>query len=253
MNIESLARTLDTAAYNADPVEQLSLSQTFDETTAYAIQEELLVCRYERGEKFVGLKLGFTSEAKMKQMGVHDLIWGRLTDRMLIENGGVLTLADFCHPRVEPEVCFLVKKDITRELTLDEAPEFIEAVAPALEVIDSRYKNFKFSLEDVIADNCSSSAFVVGEWQDAPSDLRDLQMDLIINGETVESGTSSAILGNPWKSVVNASRLAAKYGQEFPSGSYLMAGAATGAVFLSEGQKIEVKVQNMGAATFEVA
>lgn len=253
MNIESLARTLDTAAYNADPVEQLSLSQKFDEATAYAIQEELLVCRYERGEKFVGLKLGFTSEAKMKQMGVHDLIWGRLTDRMLIESGGVLTLADFCHPRVEPEVCFLVKKDITRELTLEEAPEFIEAVAPALEVIDSRYKNFKFSLEDVIADNCSSSAFVVGEWQDAPADLRDLQMDLIINGETVESGTSSAILGNPWKSVVNASRLAAKYGQEFPSGSYLMAGAATGAVFLAEGQQIEVKVQDLGTTGFEVA
>lgn len=253
MNIESLARTLDTAAYNAEPVEQLSLSEQFNEATAYDIQQELLICRYERGEKFVGLKLGFTSEAKMKQMGVHDLIWGRLTDRMLIEDGGSLTLSEFCHPRVEPEICFLVKKDITRELSLDEVPEYIEAVAPALEVIDSRYKNFKFSLEDVIADNCSSAAFVVGEWQDAPADLKDLQMDLIINGEVQESGTSSAILGNPWKSVANASRLAAAAGQEFPAGSYLMAGAATGAVFLAEGQQIEVKVQGLGTAAFSVA
>lgn len=252
MNIESLARTLDKAAYHADPVEQLSLSQKFDEPTAYAIQEELLICRYERGEKFVGLKLGFTSEAKMKQMGVHDLIWGRLTDRMLIEEGEALTLSEFCHPRVEPEICFLVKKDITRELTLEEAPEYIEAVAPALEVIDSRYKNFKFSLEDVIADNCSSAAFVVGEWQDAPADLTNLQMDLIIDGVVQESGSSSAILGNPWKSVTNASRLAAAHGQEFLAGSFLMAGAATGAVFLAPGQKVEVKVQTLGSTSFSV-
>lgn len=252
MNTEALAQKLDSAAFNAEPVEQLSLTSTFDEATAYDIQEELLICRYERGEKFVGLKLGFTSEAKMKQMGVHDMIWGRLTDHMLLENSGTLELENFCHPRVEPEICFLIKKDITRELTLEEAPEFIEAVAPALEVIDSRYKNFKFSLEDVIADNCSSSAFVVGEWLDAPADLTNLKMDLTIDGATVESGTSSAILGNPWKSVTNASRLAAKYGQEFLAGSYLMAGAATGAVFLKTGQKVEVDVEGLGQAGFSV-
>lgn len=253
MNISELAKRLDNAAYHAEPIEQLSLTTSFDESTAYAIQEELLVCRYERGEKFVGLKLGFTSEAKMKQMGVHDMIWGRLTDHMLVENGGSLDLENFCHPRVEPEICFLVKKDIVRELSLEEAPAYIEAVAPALEVIDSRYKNFKFSLEDVIADNCSSSAFTVGEWMDAPADLTDLKMDLIIDETAVESGTSSAILGNPWKSVTNASRLAAKYGQEFPAGSYLMAGAATGAVFLKSGQSVSVQVAKLGSAGFNVA
>jgi len=252
MNTETLARKLDLAAQKAEPVEQLSLAENFDENTAYAIQEQLLICRYERGEKFVGLKLGFTSEAKMKQMGVSDLIWGRLTDHMLIDNGGKLNLEEFCHPRVEPEVCFLVKKDIDRELQLDEVADYIEAVAPALEVIDSRYKNFKFSLEDVIADNCSSSAFVVGDWMDASSNLSDLKMDLIINAEVAESGSSSAILGNPWKSVANASRLAAKYGQEFPAGSYLMAGAATGAVFLEAGQQVKVEVERLGSAGFSV-
>lgn len=252
MNTEQLAQILDNAALNAEPVEQLSLTETFDIDTAYAIQEQLLVCRYERGEKFVGLKMGFTSEAKMKQMGVNDLIWGRLTDKMLIENGGQLNLSEFCHPRVEPEICFLVKKDIDKELTLEEAPEYIDAVAPALEVIDSRYKNFKFSLEDVVADNCSSSAFVVGEWHDAVADLSNLKMELIVNHKVVEADTSAAILGNPWKSVCHASRLAAKYGQEFPAGSYLMAGAATGAVFLNQGDLVKARVRLIGEAGFEV-
>ena len=252
MNKELQARNLDKAALNAEPIEQLSLNEAFNVDEAYAIQEELLVCRYERGEKFVGLKMGFTSEAKMKQMGVNDLIWGRLTDKMLIENGGTLSISEFCHPRVEPELCFLVKKDITRELSLEEAPEYIDAVAPALEVIDSRYKNFKFSLEDVIADNCSSSAFVVGEWHDAAADLSNLKIELIVNHKVVESDSSAAILGNPWKSVCHASRLAAKYGQEFPAGSYLMAGAATGAVFLNKGDLIKARVRLLGEAGFEV-
>ncbi|MBI1185639.1 4-oxalocrotonate decarboxylase [bacterium] len=252
MTNDTLARILDKAALDAQPVAQLSLTHTFDENTAYAIQEELLACRYERGEQFVGIKLGFTSEAKMKQMGVNDLIWGRLTNRMLIENGGTLSLSDFCHPRVEPELCFLTKKDIDRELSLDEAHEYIEAVAPALEIIDSRYKDFKFSLEDVIADNCSSAAFVVGEWHDAVPDLSHLTIELIVNHKVVESDTSAAILGNPWLSVCHASRLAAKYGQEFPAGSYLMAGAATGAVYLQAGDLVKARVRLLGEAGFSV-
>ncbi|MFY0644664.1 MAG: fumarylacetoacetate hydrolase family protein [Bacteroidia bacterium] len=251
MNTSEIAQRLDKAASEAQAIPQISLSQDFDETTAYEIQRLSMEERYKRGDDFVGLKLGFTSFAKMEQMGVHDMIWGRLTSEMLYKAGRELPMNEFIHPRAEPELCFLVKKDIDREISLDEVGDYIEAVAPAIEIIDSRYENFKFSLEDVIADNCSSTAFVVGAWQNINQEIGELKMELVIDGEVIESGSSIAILGNPWLSVTNASRLAAKYKQAFPAGSYLMAGAATSAVFLKPGQKVLCRVENLGAVSLE--
>ena len=252
MNINKLAETLDSAALHAKAIPQLSLQQQFSVEDAYKIQSASLSRRYERGEKFIGLKLGFTSKAKMEQMGVHDLIWGRLTDAMLLKNGGTLNLKRFIHPRAEPELCFLVKKTIDKELTLGEVKEYIVGVTAAIEIIDSRYENFKFSLEDVIADNCSSAALVLGGWQRFDNPIENLKMELLINGEVVQSGSSAAILGNPWESVVAAARLAMQYGKPIPKGAYIMAGAATPAVYLESGNDVKVIVEGIGEVGFQV-
>jgi 2-oxo-3-hexenedioate decarboxylase len=250
--IKELAVLLDQAALNAEPVAQLSLSESFSLDEAYEIQRKVIEERYKRGKSFVGLKLGFTSYAKMEQMGVHDMIWGRLTSDMLYHADEDIAISKFIHPRAEPELCFLLKRDMDREISMEEIPEFIEAVAPATEIIDSRYENFKFSLGDVIADNCSSSAFVVGAWQNMNLDISDLSMELSFDKELKEAGSSNAILGNPRLSVCNASRLAAKYEQAFPAGSYLMAGAATGAVFMQPNCRITTKVEQLGTVHFRL-
>lgn len=253
MKISELANIIDTAALKGKAVEQLTLSTKFSEEDAYDIQKASLERRYKRGEKLIGLKMGFTSVAKMKQMGVHDMIWGRLTDHMLLENNGSLSFDKFIHPRAEPELCFLVKKEIDHEITMNDIGEYIEAVAPALEIIDSRYKNFKFSLEDVIADNCSSAALVVGKWQSHNMPLGDLNIELEINGKTSQTGSSKDILGDPWKSVLAATRLAAQYRQVIPAGAYLMAGAATSAVYLNPKDEVKAHVEYMESVSFKVA
>ena len=249
MNLNEIAQTLDTAAATATATAQISTTQSFSEEQAYEIQRLSIEQRYNRGEKFAGLKLGFTSFAKMEQMGVHDMIWGRLTDAMLYKSGSELPLDEFIHPRAEPEIAFLLKKDLDREITLDEIPEYIQACAPAIEVIDSRYQNFKFSLEDVIADNCSSSAFVLGAWQPLPESLNDLEISLLFDKEVKQSDTSNAILDNPYLSICNASRLASKYKQPFRAGQILLAGAATPAVFIESGKKITAKVASLGSCS----
>ncbi len=249
MKLKEIANHLDAAAKNAKPVEQISLSTQFTEEEAYEIQRLSIEERNKRGDHFVGLKLGFTSYAKMKQMGVHDMIWGRLTQTMKYENNASVSLSKFIHPRAEPEVAFLLKKDLDREISLEEIPEFIESVCAAIEIIDSRYTNFKFSLEDVIADNCSSSAFVLGDWSDLPDSLNNLTMSLYYDDEVKESDSSNAILDNPFLSICNASRLAAKYGQSFPAGSVLLAGAATPAVFVESGRKITAVVEGLSDAS----
>lgn len=247
MTLSEIATTLDAAAATAKATSQISTTQSFDEDEAYEIQRLSLEKRYARGEKYVGMKLGFTSFAKMEQMGVHDMIWGRLTDAMCYKSGDQLPLAKFIHPRAEPEIAFLIKKDILQEISLEEIPEYILACAPAIEVIDSRYQNFKFSLEDVIADNCSSAAFCIGAWQPLPTSLNDLAISLTFGTQTVQADQSNAILDNPYLSVCNASRLAKKYGEQLLEGQVILAGAATPAEFIPINTKITAKVQTLGS------
>lgn len=252
MNIQDLAKTLDDAAKNAQPVAQISLKNTFSETEAYAIQAASLARRYERGEKLIGLKMGFTSKAKMEQMGVHDMIWGRLTDKMLYENDSELSLQNFIHPRAEPEICFLIKKEITTAISLEDIKDYVEGVAASIEIIDSRYQNFKFSLEDVIADNCSSSGLVIGPWHSPDLPIGDLKIDLIIDDKIIQTGSSAAILGNPWESLVAATRLAAQYQQPIAAGSVIMAGAATSAIYLKENQTVSATVAQLGTVSLKI-
>ena len=110
MDLKQAAIKLDQAAMKAQLIEQLTKEHHFNLDEAYEIQRLAIQERITRGEKLIGLKMGFTSEAKMQQMGVHDMIWGRLTDSMIIENGGEAELAKYIHPRAEPEICFIFQR-----------------------------------------------------------------------------------------------------------------------------------------------
>ncbi len=253
-NLAKIAEKLDEAAANVRAIEQLSTSGvplTLDE--AYRVQDLSIRRRIGRGEKLAGVKMGFTSEAKMKQMGVSDMIWGRLTDAMHIRNGGTLDFQQHIHPRVEPEIAFRLAKRLRGRVSLQEAREAVDAIAPALEIIDSRYRNFKFSLEDVVADNCSSSAFVVGDWQPPLDDLSALEMELRFDGETVDAGSSAAILGNPYRSLVAAARLAATANLALEPGFIVLAGSATAAHALTPNINVSLNVQNVGDVTMSTS
>lgn len=252
LNHLEIAKKLDKAASGHAAVAQLSNQIQYSVDDAYDIQLKSIQQRISRGENLVGLKMGFTSEAKMKQMGVHDMIWGLLTDQMHILNGGELDFSKFIHPRAEPEICFYINQDISEALSVEEVKECVDGVSSAIEVIDSRYENFKFSLEDVIADNCSSAAFVLGEKQDKNIDLSSLAISLEIDGDIIHKGNSSAILGDPWKSLAAATRLAHKYEHKIAKGSIVLAGAATAAVYLKPGNKVKAIVEGMGDANMEV-
>jgi len=250
--IQSIAKILDIAAKEATAVPQVSLNQTIDLQDSYDIQENSINHRLERGEKLVGYKLGFTSKAKMEQMGVHEIIWGRLTDKMQYFHEGKLDRSHFIHPRIEPEIAFLVSKDIDEALTLENYSEYLAGVAGALEIIDSRYENFKFSLEDVIADNCSSSGFVLGPWLDPSQTVQDLGIKLEINGAVSQEGNSKAILGNPIESFVEMTRLAQKYDAKILKGHIILAGAATSAVYINSGDEITGHFDQIGQVQISV-
>lgn len=246
--LAKIAELLDTAARKAIAVDQVSKTTPISLDDAYAIQALSIDHRLARGESMTGYKMGFTSKAKMEQMGVHDVIWGRLTDQMAITDDGI-SLDKGIHPRIEPEIAFRIKRTIDHLISLDNVLDYIDGIAGALEMIDSRYENFKFSLEDVVADNCSSAGYVIGPWHSPDTQCNHVPIELIINGETAQSGNSHAILGNPLESLVEASKMMMKYNHTIPAGSIVLAGAATSAVFLKSSDRVEATFGHLGSVT----
>jgi 2-oxo-3-hexenedioate decarboxylase len=248
----SLAKTVDQAAFTATGIKQLSDSVEITLDEAYEVQRLMIAERLKRGEKRIGMKMGFTSRAKMVQMGLSDLIWGRLTSRMIVEEGGTLKLSDYVHPRVEPEIAFLLKKPLVGVVTPVQALAAVEALAVAMEVIDSRYENFKFSLSDVVADNASSSGVVLGPWHAPDLDFANLGLVLSFNGTARQIGSTAGILGHPLRSLVAAARMVAQAGEQLNAGDIVMAGGITAAEALTPGTYVETEMQHLGRVAFNV-
>jgi 2-oxo-3-hexenedioate decarboxylase len=247
------ARLLDDAAREAREIAQIDPEGSLSLAEAYAIQSACIQRRVERGERRAGVKMGFTSRAKMVQMGIDDVIWGRLTSGMQVEEGTPTPFSRYVHPRVEPELAFLLKAPLRGDVTGPEALAAVEAVAPALEIIDSRYRDFKFALPDVIADNASSSGFVVGAWHDPRAlDYSNLGLVMSIDGEPKQVGSTAAILGHPLRSLVAAARLSAAAGEPLEAGWIVMAGGATPAEWIKPGQYVSVEMDRLGQAGFHV-
>ena len=251
-SLAELAEYVDEAARTAMEIPQISDTRPLSVEDAYAVQALSMQRRYARGEKRIGIKMGLTSRAKMIQVGVSDVTWGRLTDAMREEEGGVVSMANYVHPRVEPEIAFLIKTPLSGKVSALEAMSAVEAVAPALEIIDSRYKAFKFDVGDVIADNSSSSGFVVGTWHSPETDISNLGMVLSINGRPQEIGSSAAILGHPVRSLVSAARMVASAGEVLNPGDIVLAGGATAAIPMAVGQSVLLEVENLGQIGFNI-
>ena len=267
------AMRLDAAQQAASPVEQFPPG-AFDIDNAYRIQQQLIELRCQRGEQVCGIKLGFTSRAKMQQMGVEDLIWGQLTDAMQIEHGATLEQNSFggrglIHARAEPEIAFRLSRDIDHELDRKAARDSIESICAAIEVIDSRYQNFKFSLPDVVADNASSAAFCLGPWQDwqefmqaragssGAAPLHLLGVRLAFGEQVVQCGCTAAVLGDPLESLVQASRLASAAGLVLRRGWVCLVGSPTAAEFLPRENpqpiRVRAEVATLPAVEFQLS
>lgn len=222
---------------------------------AYLVQEEIVTIKLNEGKRIIGPKMGLTSLAKMKQMGVEEPIYGYVFDYMLIENGGKARLSDQIHPKVEAEIAFVMGEDLEGpEVTGAQVLAKTEYVLPALEIIDSRYENFNFTLPDVIADNASTSRVVFGTSLKKPDQF---ELDLVgatlsINGEIKELGAGAAVLGHPAHSIAMLANMLARKGEKVRKGDVILTGGITGAVMLNYGDTVSGKFDGLGEVTFTV-
>jgi 2-oxo-3-hexenedioate decarboxylase len=245
--VETFAERLDTAVQKASAIAQLTSEVELSVDDGYRIQRAGITLRRLRGDDLVGMKMGLTSLAKMKQMGVSEPIYGHLTEHMQLIDGGRVQRAHHVHPRVEPEIVFLLGKDLAGPTTPAQALLAVEGITIALELIDSRYQNFKFTLPDVVADNGSSSRFALGSTvRPRTLDVSNLGMVMEKNGQLAECGSSSAILEHPLRSLCTLANLIAPHGEVLKAGSIVLAGGATAAIPLAPGDHVRLRVQELG-------
>ncbi|QDQ96065.1 2-keto-4-pentenoate hydratase [Tomitella fengzijianii] len=232
--VAELALRLDAAQTACADTPSIEGEGPLDVDTAYAVQDELVRLRTARGERIVGVKLGFTSKAKMAQMGVSDVIVGRLTDAMAVPDGGATDLARYIHPKVEPEVAYRLGADVDLDDPEADIVAAVDAIAPALEIIDSRYRDFRFTYADVVADNTSASGFAVGEWVPVRA-AADLAVTLRVGDERVD-GSTAAILGDPEQALHALLDMCRRRRIPLKAGYVVLAGAATAALPLGEAE-----------------
>lgn len=216
---------------------------------AYDVQWEIRRRKEERGNKVVGMKMGLTSWAKMAQMGVETPIYGFLADYFSVPEGAEIKHDELIHPKIEAELAFVLKHELKGPgIHIGDVLRSTDFVMPAVEVIDSRYKDFKFDLTSVIADNSSSSRFMTGgRMADiADLDLKNLGVVMEVNGEVVQTGAGASVLGHPAASVAMLANMLSERGESLPAGSFIMIGAITAAVQVDKGDAFTVRYQGLG-------
>lgn len=223
-----------------------------DLATAYAIQDQSLRYRIELGQHLVGVKLGLTSRAKQQRMGIDAPLTAWLTDTMALPAGAPIPLGRLIHPRVEPEIVFVLSERLAGPgITAARALTAVQTVYAGLEIIDSRYTDFRFTLPDVIADNASSAAFVTGPTARSPTGV-DLGLEaclLEVNGRAVDSATGAAVQGHPAEALALAANDLGRRGHTLEPGWIVLTGGMTDAVFLEPGSSVVAQFTSLGSIT----
>jgi len=221
-----------------------------DLETAYLAQRAFVQSKVDAGERFVGYKLGLTSRNKQQAMGLDAPLYGRVTSGMLSAYGAPIRLDRFIHPRVESEIAFLLARDLEGPATVTSVLAATEVVFGAVDVLDSRYESFQFTLTDVVADNASAGAFYLGPVArrlDELADLRLLGCVVRVDGEVVMTAAGAAVMGHPAASVAWLADQLAKEDEGLKAGQLVFSGGVTAPVPVRAGGSVTFEFDGLGA------
>lgn len=260
MNDERLAHFGDAlldAHETRRPIEPLTVSESgMTQQDAYRVQLHQVEAWKAAGRKVTGYKVGLTSKAMQRQLGVEQPDFGHLFSDMVLEASAPVPTERFIAPKVEPEISFVLRRDLAGPgLTLPEVIDAVDYAVASLEIIDSRIADWKIGLADTIADNASSGALVLGSTP-LRIDARDLGLlgcVLTRNGEVVGTGAGAAVLGHPLAGVLWLANTLGALGQPLEAGSIVMAGAVCAAVPASAGDVVTASFASLGSVSARFA
>lgn len=253
--IDTCAQALLQAETSASPIARLSDTHaSLDEATAYAIQ----ACKVAlRGSRQVGFKLGYTSAAMRAQMNIDHPNFGVLTEDLRVDEAeGCIDASRLIHPRVEPEIALLTGRDIGGPgHSRNSIFQAVDAVLPALEIVDTRYHDYQFTAADNISDNSCSARFVTGTPRALTStpDLRLLGVLLWSQGRTLDQGIGANALGDPLLALAWLAGFLAERGEIIPAGSLILTGGLTRAHPAQAGQSLVAEFAALGTVRVHFA
>lgn len=251
--IATAAKNLLAAYRSGIPIDPLTTDFTdADLSVAYAIAQEQVRQWEADGDEIKGHKVGLASFAIQQQMGVDQPDFGHLTASMFHLENHPIPSSRFIQPRIEPEVAFVLGKPLTGPgVTVADAVRAVDCVLPALEIVDSRIKDWQIGIFDTVADNASSGGVVLGS---RPMSLRDLDLRLAgctlhINGELVATGAGGAVLGSPLNALVWLANTVGPLGVTLQPGHVILPGSMTRAFPVAPGATVVSTVAGLGSVT----
>lgn len=250
--VQAVADRLHDAHTTRRPIDSVSKTAGLELSVADAYQVQLINIerRLKSGRRIVGCKVGLTSLAMQRMLGVDQPDFGHILDDMVIRNGGRCATSELIAPRVEPEIAFVLAKALRGPgVSRADVLAATEYVTPALEIIDTRIKDWKIGLVDTIADNASSAQIVLGDQKTSPRDcdLRLVGMILEKNGQLAETGAGAAALGHPAEAVAWLVKKLGEFGQQIAAGSIVMPGALCRAIDVVAGDSVTATFDRLGS------
>lgn len=216
-----------------------------DADTAYEAQRILVRARTDRGESIVGARVGFDAARQP--------FYGTLTSGMLLPYGQPVNLGSLIQPHAEPELAFLLARELRAPASVASVLAATDIVVAAVDVVDSRYQDFRFALPDAVADNGNAGRVVLGSQPRHPAELEDLRLVgcvLRAAGDVVATAAGAAAMGHPAAAVAwLVDRLAAR-GEHLAAGSLVLSGALTAAIPVRAGRAVTAEFDGLG--TIEV-
>lgn len=251
--IEQAAARLQTAQATrvaCSPVRDLIGSDDVD--AAYAVQRVLIDARLAAGAQVVGRKIGLTSSAVQRQLGVNQPDLGVLLDDMAGAEDGGVGLSRLMQPKVEAEVAFILADDLDDgRLGVEQVREAVGYVAPAIEIVDSRIANWDITFADTVADNGSSARFVLGAARKALDEFDpvDAVMEMTIDGVHVSSGTGADCLGDPLNALAWLASTARAFGHPLRAGEVILSGALGPMAGVAKPCTVRADISGLGSVT----
>ncbi|KGI65866.1 fumarylacetoacetate hydrolase family protein [Mycobacterium frederiksbergense] len=222
-----------------------------DIDAAYRVQSRNIEVLLASGRRIIGRKIGLTSPAVQHQLGVDQPDFGVLLDDMDCTNDTAVDITRLLQPKIEAEIAFVLRADIAERITAEQAPEFVDGVFAAFEIVDSRVANWDISLADTVADNASAGLYVLGERVDrvdAP-DLAEVTMTVSADGAEVSRGKGADCLGSPWEALAWLAATSLEYGAPLRSGDVILSGALGPMVPVTAGSTYTATISGIGSVT----
>ena len=251
--LQTAANMLRQAAQEIKPID--ALTDTYPEISiedAYRIQMMNVEARIGEGLRVIGKKVGLTSPAMQVKLQVNEPDYGHLLDDMLVYQGAEADTSRLLQPRIEGEVAFVLQSDLQGPgVTPTDVLRCSAGVVAALEIIDSRVRDWKIKIQDTVADNASSAAFVVGaELVPATGlDLSRVGYVMTKNGQLAGTAAGAAVLGSPAQAVAWLANKLGQFGIALKAGEIILSGAAAAAVPVVAGDSVCLTVDRVGSVS----